>query len=46
MTYRGDGYFIELLLSHGADTLRENNSGISAAELADTIANYDAKKYF
>ena len=46
MEYRGDGYFIETLIHHGADIGKKNNHGISAIKLAKTIANYDVRKYF
>lgn len=47
MWYRDqDGYFIELLLKHGADIYLENQSGISAITLADSIASNDVAKFF
>lgn len=46
MGYRGDGYFVETLLQHGADGRIKNNAGVSAIKLAKTIANYDVEKYF
>lgn len=47
MWYREqDGYFIELLLKHGADIYLENQSGISAIGLADSIASNDVAKFF
>jgi len=47
MWYREqDGYFIELLLKHGADIYLENQSGISAIGLADSIASSDVAKFF
>lgn len=46
MKYDGDGYFIETLIGHGADIHRKNNHGVSAIELANTIANNDVMKYF
>lgn len=42
----GKGEFIKFLLSKGADRFVKNDSGISAVELANTIANYDVKQYF
>lgn len=45
--YRGDdSYFIETLISKGANADIQNNYGISPRELAKTIANYDTKKFF
>jgi ankyrin repeat protein len=38
-------YYIKTLLEKGADINHKNNYGISAKELADSIANYDLKKY-
>ncbi|WP_163308733.1 ankyrin repeat domain-containing protein [Dysgonomonas sp. 521] len=47
MSYRGDdGYFIEKLIQSGADIHKTNAHGISPVELAESIANYDARKYF
>ena len=46
MEYRGDGYFIETLINHGADIRKKNNHGMSAINLAKTIANNDVRKYF
>lgn len=47
MWYREqDGFFIELLLNHGANVHQKNNHGISALELAKSIANNDVLKYF
>ena len=46
-TYRGDdGYFIETLIASGADVDLINNYGVSPKSLAETIANYDTKKFF
>jgi len=45
--YRGDdGYFIETLISNGARADIMNNYGVSPKGLADTVANYDLKKFF
>jgi ankyrin repeat protein len=45
--YRGDdGYFIETLISNGANVDVINNYGVSPKGLAETIANYDTKKFF
>jgi ankyrin repeat protein len=38
-------YYIKTLLEKGADINHKNNYGVSAKELADSIANYDVKKY-
>lgn len=47
ITYRGDeSYFIEKLIESGADINVKNNYGVSPLELAETIANYDVKKFF
>ncbi|MEM9492603.1 MAG: ankyrin repeat domain-containing protein, partial [Myxococcota bacterium] len=43
---RGRGEIIETLLAHGADPDIRNERGISAIELAHTIANYDVKQFF
>ncbi len=43
---KGRGDIIELLLLNGADPAIKNNSGISAIDLAKTIANYDVKQFF
>lgn len=45
--YRGDdGYFIETLISNGADVNLMNNYGVSPKSLAEKVANYDLKKFF
>lgn len=41
---RGD--VISLLLSRGANRNRTNNHGVSPADLARSIANYDVARYF
>lgn len=47
MWYRDqDGYFIEKLIESGADSFLENNHGVSAFSLAQTIGNSDVKKFF
>ena len=43
--FRDDGRLIELLLSYGADRHLENNHGVSAYSLSQTIANYDSKPF-
>ena len=43
---RGDGAVIQRLRSVGADPKKKNKSGVSALELARTIANYDVAKYY
>jgi uncharacterized protein len=44
MNYRNDDpFFIQFLISNGADKNIENESGISPLKLANTIANYNAK---
>ena len=42
---RGRGEVIKILQSANANLDIENNYGISARELADTIGNYDVKKF-
>ena len=42
----GDGYFIETLIAKGARNDIENNYGVTPRGLADTVANYDLKKFF
>ncbi len=42
----GDGKFIKLLLKHGANKNIENNHNVSPFILANTIDNFDVKKYF
>ena len=44
--FRGDGAVIQLLRSAGADPKKKNKSGVSAMELARTIANYDVAKFY
>jgi len=45
--YRGDdGYFIESLIANGADVDIMNNYDVSPKLLAETIANYDTRKFF
>ncbi len=43
---RGEGRLIRLLLEHGADPNRENDSGVSPAGLARSIANFDVAQFF
>lgn len=43
---KGRGDMINLLLSHGADPNQQNNKGISPLKLANTISNYNIKKFF
>lgn len=43
---RGDGAVIQLLRSAGADPRKKNKSGVSALELARTIANYDIARFY
>ena len=43
---RGRGEIIQLLLQAGADPHKENNSGVSPLKLAQTIANFDIKRFF
>ena len=45
-SFRGNGDIIEYLLANGADKDTKNNSGISALEWAENVANYDIVKYF
>lgn len=42
---KGRGGMIELLLKHGADPAVENDAGVSAKELAETIGNYDVSQF-
>lgn len=42
----GRGELINLLLSLGADRDLKNNYGVSPYELAESIANYEIKKFF
>lgn len=47
MFYRDqNGFFIEKLVERGANINQENNSGISAFSLANSIDNSDVKKFF
>ena len=41
-----DGYFIETLISNGTRVDMMNNHGVSPKSLAETIANYDTRKFF
>lgn len=43
---RGRGALIQLLLAHGADRNLKNSSGVSPADLAGTIGNYDVAQFF
>jgi ankyrin repeat protein len=43
---RGRGDVIALLRRHGADARRPNAHGVSPANLARTIANFDVTQYF
>ena len=43
---RGRGEMIKLLLANGANAVLRNHSGSSPLELANTIANFDVKKFF
>jgi len=43
---RGRGELIVALLARGADPHRPNKSGISPLTLANTIANFDVKRWF
>lgn len=42
---RGKGEMIQLLLRSGADRSLKNNHGVSAEDLARTIANYDVARF-
>ena len=42
---RGRGEIIQLLLSAGADKEKKNNHGVSPMDLANSIANYNVKKF-
>jgi len=44
--YCGDGAVIRALRSAGGDPKKKNKSGVSALELARTIANYDVAKFY
>ena len=41
-----DGEVIRVLLTSGADPDLENNHGVSPRRLAETVANYDLKRFF
>lgn len=41
----GRGEIITLLLRAGADKYKKNNHGVSPADLAERIANYDVKRW-
>lgn len=43
---RGRGEMIQLLLGAGADPHQKNNSGVSPLQIAESIANFDVKKFF
>ncbi len=43
---RGRGEIIEKLLKYNADPKIENNFGVSALELSNTIDNYNVKQFF
>lgn len=45
-SYRGEGKIIEFLLKRGADQNHDNHSQISPIKLANTIVNYDARRFF
>jgi len=42
---RGRGSVIEVLLQNGADKNLKNKYGVSPSDLAESIANYDVKKF-
>jgi len=42
---RGRGGMISLLLSHGADKTLPNKHGVSPEKLANTIANYNVRRF-
>ncbi len=42
---QGRGEMIKILLAAGADRNRKNNHGVSPAELAASIANFDVKRW-
>jgi ankyrin repeat protein len=44
--YTGDGSVVAVLLESGADAERSNFHGVSPRSLANTIANYDVRKFF
>jgi ankyrin repeat protein len=43
---QGRGEMIKLLLSHSANRSLKNKYGVSAEDLAKSIANYDVKQFF
>lgn len=43
---KGKGEMIRLLLASGADPSIKNNSGVSAINLANLIANHNVKQFF
>ncbi|MFV0530085.1 MAG: ankyrin repeat domain-containing protein [Flavobacteriales bacterium] len=43
---KGRGEIIEFLLKNGADPKIENDYGVSAIDLAKTIANYNIEQFF
>ncbi|WP_165499776.1 ankyrin repeat domain-containing protein [Pedobacter frigidisoli] len=45
-SYNGSGEMIEFLLKRGADLNHNNHSQVSPSKLANTIANYDVRKFF
>lgn len=45
-SYEGGDECISVLLKAGADPDRVNNHGISPRSLAETIANYDTRRFF
>ncbi len=44
--YRGAGNAVALLLALGASPSLKNRHGVSPRDLAETIANYDSRKFF
>ena len=47
MNYRNDSsFFIEYLIENGANPDKENKHGVSPRALAETIANFDSKRFF
>lgn len=43
---RGRGEMIQLLIRWGADSQRRNAHGVSPLDLAEKIANFDARRWF
>lgn len=43
---KGRGEIIKLLLAAGANPYEENDHGVNAIKLAETIGNYDVKQFF